>query len=243
MNQPDNNNQNAVQLAALVNQLPPLGQQVWTNPWLDGLEVIPGTTYAHGPFHNGTNNNVLADPTNFRSVVHQKPFIQGKYAVAAGQTTAQFESRNICERLGRIVNKVMQGFQGMALTWYNQQINNNPNTLPRTFENHRHELQPVSPTAKYGLFAKIKERFISSAAKKAALNEIEDMSIYNYVQPIGANDRVEPRNMNSFIKTYKEALYIAGLDYGSIEIQQKRFFEKIDKETGLYCMHEINRSM
>src|SRR5438874_1553815 len=41
-------------------------------------------------------------------------------------------------------------------------------------------IQPVSPTVKYGLFAKIKERFISSAAKKAALNEIEDMSIYNY---------------------------------------------------------------
>src|SRR2546429_6370050 len=83
LNQPDNNNQNANQLAALVNQLPPLPQQVWTNLWLDGLEVIPGTAYAHGPFHNGTNNNIVADPTNFRSVVHQKPFIQGKYAAAA----------------------------------------------------------------------------------------------------------------------------------------------------------------
>src|SRR6266480_1842041 len=243
LNQPDNTNQGAAQLAALVNQLPLLAQQVWTNPWLDGLEVIPGTTYAYGPFHDRTNNNILADPTNFRSVVHQKPFIQGRYAAVVGQTTAQFQSRNTCERLGRIVNKVMQGFQGMALTWYNQQINNDPNTLPRTFENHRHELQPVSPTAKYGLFAKIKERFISSAAKKAALNEIKDMSIYNYVQPIGANGRIESRNMNSFIETYKEALYIAELDYGSIEIQQRRFFEKIDKETGLYCMHEINRSM
>ncbi len=72
LNQPDNTNQNANQLAALVNQLPPIAQQIW---WLDGLEVISGTTYAYGPFHNGTNNNVIADPTNFRSVVHQKPFI------------------------------------------------------------------------------------------------------------------------------------------------------------------------
>src|SRR5688572_4852584 len=60
LNQPNNNNQNAAQLAGLVNQLPPLPQQVRTNPWLDGLTVIPGTAYAHGPFHNGTDGNHAA---------------------------------------------------------------------------------------------------------------------------------------------------------------------------------------
>ena len=50
LNQPNNNNQNAGELAALVNQQPPLTQQVWTNPWLDGLEVIQERAYAFGPF-------------------------------------------------------------------------------------------------------------------------------------------------------------------------------------------------
>ncbi len=243
LNQPNNNNQNAAELAALVNQLPPLAQQIRTNPWLDGLQVIPGTAYAHGPFHDGNNNDNVADPTNFRSVVHQVPFIQGKYAAVAGQTTAQFQPQNLCERSGRIVNKVMQGFQGIALTWFTQQITSNPNALPRTFENHRHELQPLSPTGTYGLFAKIKERFISSAAKKAALKEIGKMSIYNYLQPKGANGQLEPRNMNTFIETYKEAMYLAELNYGSTECQQEQFFGKIDKETAGHCIQEINRVM
>ena len=243
LNQPDNTDLNANALAALINQLPPLPQQVWTNPWLDGLEVIPGTAYAHGPFHNGTNNNQPASPTDFRSVVHSKPMIQGKFAAnAGGVTTAQFQPENLCERSGKLVNKVLRGFTGIALTWYNQQVNRNPNTLPRTFENHRHELQPEDPHGNYGLFAKIRARFIDSAATEAALNEIEKMNIYNYKRPVGPDGHVEPRNMNTFIETYEEALFIAGLNYGSVIIQQKRFLEKIDKETAIHCREEISRA-
>ena len=153
---------------------------VHTNPWLDGLEVIPGTAYAHGPFHDENNADQPADPTNFRSVIYSKPMIQGKFAAnAGGVTTNQFEPENLCERSGKLVNKVLRGFTGIALTWYNQQINENPNTLPRTFENHRHELQPEDPHGNYGLFAKIKARFIDSAAIETALNEIEKMNIFD----------------------------------------------------------------
>src|ERR1043165_2042583 len=243
LNRPDNTDLDANALAGLINQLPPLPQQVRTNPWLDGLEVIPGTAYAHGLFHDGNNADQPADPTNFRSVVHSKPIIQGKFAAnAGGVTTNQFEPENACERSGRLVNKVLQGFTGIALTWYNQQINENPNTLSRTFENHRHELQPEDPHGNYGLFAKIKARFIDSAATEAALNEIEKMNIYNYKRPVGPDGRVEPRNMNTFIETYKEALFIAGLNYGSIIIQQKRFLEKIDEKTAIHCKEEISRA-
>ena len=117
LNQPDNTDLDANALARLVNQLPPLTQRVWTNPWLDGLEVISGTAYAHGQFHNGDDANHPADPTNFRSVVHSKPMIQGKFAVNNGATTNQFEPENLCERSGKLVNKVLRGFTGIALTW------------------------------------------------------------------------------------------------------------------------------
>ena len=243
LNQPTNADLNAVQLAGLVNQLPPLPQQVRTNPWLDGLTVIPGTAYAHGPFHDGTDANHGADPTNFRSVVHQKPMIQGKFANNVGATTAQFEPQNSCERSGKLVNQVLRGFKGIALTWYNQQVIAGPNTLPRTFENYRHELQPLDQTGNYGLFAKIKARFIDRAAINAALNEIEKMNIYNYKRPEGPGGRQEIRNMNTFIETYKEALFIAGLDYGSIVIQHRRFLEKIDRTTAEHCRGEISRAM
>ena len=53
LNRPDNTDLDANALARLINQLPPLAQQIRTNPWLDGLEVVPGTAYAHGPFYNG----------------------------------------------------------------------------------------------------------------------------------------------------------------------------------------------
>ena len=47
--------------------------------------------------------------------------------------------------------------------------------------------------------------------------------------------------MNTFVETYKEALFIAGLDYGSVIIQQKRFLEKIDNVTAQHCRGEISR--
>ena len=69
----------------------------------------------------------------------------------------------------------------------------------------------------------------------------------NQISPItainGANGQLEPRNMNTFIETYKEAMYLAELNYGSTECQQERFFEKIDKETAGHCIQEINRVM
>jgi len=68
------------------------------------------------------------------------------------------------------------------------------------------------------------------------------MNIYNYKRPVGPDGHIEPRNMNTFIETYEEALFIAGLNYGSVIIQQKRFLEKIDKETAIHCREEISRA-
>src|SRR5688572_13603800 len=183
----------------------------------------------------GAHRYLHSFPTRRSSdLVHSRPMIQGKFAAnPGGATTAQFEPENLCERSGKLVNRVFQGFTGIALTWYNQQVNAGPNTLPRTFENHRHELQPQDPIGNYGLFAKIKARFISSAAINAALNEIEKMNIFNYKRPKAPDGHLEPRNMNTFIETYEEALFIAGLDYGSIVIRQKRFLEKIDVKTAI----------
>src|ERR1041385_5188507 len=48
--------------------------------------------------------------------------------------------------------------------------------------------------------------------------------------------------MNTFIETYKEALFIAELNYGSVIIQQKRFLEKIDEKTAIHCREEISRA-
>ena len=38
--------------------------------------------------------------------------------------------------------------------------------------------------------------------------------IINYKWPVGLDGRMELRNMNTFIEIYKEALFIAKLNYG-----------------------------
>ena len=51
------------------------------------------------------------------------------------------------------------------------------------------------------------------------------------------------RNIGTFIEIYQEALYIAELNYGSLEIQRHKFLTKIDQATARYCKQRISDCM
>src|ERR1700741_291001 len=216
LNVPNNKARQLLGDPTLINQQPPLPQQVWTNPLLDGLELILGLSEAR-PFHDGTGADNI-DPCDSRSVIHQVPFIQGKYAAGNGDTTQRFQPQNRCERSAKFVNTILEKFEGTASTWLNHKIQTDPNSLPRTFENHRWEGQTEDPEGKYGLFAQIKRRFIPANVKEAILPKLEQLTIWNYERPSSSDGKQEMRHMASFIETYKEILYIAEIDYGCIEI-------------------------
>jgi len=228
-------------IATYAGQHPPLAQQVWTNPLLDGIEIVEGNVQAH--IHFGAAQNDPPDPTDPRSVTHSYPELRGKYAVGAGATTAQFQPANTCERSRHIINQVLSGFRDNALSWITRLIQENPNSIPRTFHNHKWEGQAPSPTGKYGLFAMVRERFIPASVKTAVLGQLEQMNIYNYERPISGSGRTEMRNMASFIEAYKEALYISEVDYGSIEHQRLKFLSKIDQQTATHIQTRISDSM
>jgi hypothetical protein len=115
--------------------------------------------------------------------------------------------------------------------------------IPRCFENHQWNGQAVHAQGKYGLFAMVKERFIPASVKEATFLKIEQMTIFNYERPLSESGRPEMRNMATFTEVYREALYIAELDYGSIEIQRHKFLEKIDPKTAKHLRAQMSDLM
>ena len=69
------------------------------------------------------------------------------------------------------------------------------------------------------------------------------MDIYNYIQPVGLSERPKIRNMNTFIELYKKALYIAEIDYGSLEVRRYKFLKKIDRSIAAHCRQRISDCM
>jgi hypothetical protein len=210
-----------------IEQRPPLNPQnsvCWANPLLDGIELVNGHVRAHIFNANGTQDTV-ADPTNPHSVTHSYPEIRGKFSNAITEVGPPevHHPQNRCERSQKFVNKILEGFRGTAVTWLENMRNRDVNMLPRCFENHRWEGQTVSPNNIYGLFLMVKKRFIPASVKEATFLKIEQMTIYNYERPLSETGKPEMRNMATFTEVYREALYIAELDYGSIEIQRQIF--------------------
>ena len=205
-----------------LNGSPTLAQQVWTNPELDGYELVEGTTII------AANGRLATAQTCY-------PRIRGKFraiAAPADGTTFQFGPTNDCQRSQRLIQALLVKFVGSARNWLltYQTDPNNLTNFPRTLFSHRFTGQAEKPNNGYGFIDLLEEEFLPQSFRDEKYLELKQLNYLNYPLPVNSlTGQVEPRNMRTFVRWYETCLGIAKMKgaYGDMINEKFEFYQKI----------------
>jgi hypothetical protein len=205
--------------AGAIGQPAPNANAFNANIELDGVEIIPGQIITQG------------NRTTVQQINTSKPALRGRTQTAANNggnpwiTTSQWNPINDCARSRKVVELILQTLSDTARTWY---LNLEENQIPRVLENVRWEGQAENALGNYGLYAMIEQAFIHPDFRKFKYDELKQFHYGNYPLPRSLEtNRVEPANMQTFVRWYKSALHISKANFGDLVNQQTEFLKRI----------------